>query len=142
MSSLSIYLMNFQFLQPPDAKAVKSRGSWPGPGVARLLGTCTAEMSRSDQHLSITSPTNLTSNMNNSSVITTCTTTATTMITRPPPPPLPAQRPPAPLVPPSIQQKNSPLPTTPVNNNCKGIPFIYFILNIYVTEEIFCSLCG
>ncbi|XP_075230563.1 ankyrin repeat and fibronectin type III domain containing protein wide awake isoform X2 [Lycorma delicatula] len=76
-------------LQPPDAKAVKSRGSWPGPGVARLLGTCTAEMSRSDQHLSITSPTTLTPN----------TSTTTTTITRPPPPPLPPQRPPAPLPP-------------------------------------------
>uniref|UniRef100_A0A1B6E9F7 Ankyrin repeat and fibronectin type-III domain-containing protein 1 n=1 Tax=Clastoptera arizonana TaxID=38151 RepID=A0A1B6E9F7_9HEMI len=39
-------------LQPPDPKAVKSRGSWPGPGVARLLGTVTAELSRSEQHLS------------------------------------------------------------------------------------------
>ncbi|RZF48884.1 hypothetical protein LSTR_LSTR003264 [Laodelphax striatellus] len=39
-------------LQPPDPKSVKSRGSWPGPGVARLLGSCPAEMSRSDQHLS------------------------------------------------------------------------------------------
>ncbi|XP_039301425.1 formin-like protein 14, partial [Nilaparvata lugens] len=43
-------------LQPPDPKAVKSRGSWPGPGVARLLGSCPAEMSRSDQHLSGTPP--------------------------------------------------------------------------------------
>ncbi|XP_046661009.1 uncharacterized protein LOC124354526 [Homalodisca vitripennis] len=39
-------------LQPPDPKAVKSRGSWPGPGTGRLLGTVTAELSRSEQHLS------------------------------------------------------------------------------------------
>lgn len=39
-------------LQPPDPKAVKSRGSWPGPGIARLLGTVNTELSRSEQHLS------------------------------------------------------------------------------------------
>lgn len=31
---------------------MKSRGSWPGPGTGRLLGTVTAELSRSEQHLS------------------------------------------------------------------------------------------
>ncbi|KAI5729111.1 hypothetical protein M8J77_025585 [Diaphorina citri] len=40
------------FLQPPDPKNVKSRGSWPGPGVGRLLGSVTAELSRSEQQLS------------------------------------------------------------------------------------------
>lgn len=42
----------FQLLQPPDSKVVKSRGSWPGPGTGRLLGTVTAELSRSEQQLS------------------------------------------------------------------------------------------
>ncbi|XP_054282965.1 ankyrin repeat and fibronectin type-III domain-containing protein 1-like isoform X2 [Macrosteles quadrilineatus] len=43
-------------LQPPDPKAVKSRGSWPGPGTGRTLGAVTAELSRSEQHLSNNSP--------------------------------------------------------------------------------------
>ncbi|BET01919.1 Ras association (RalGDS/AF-6) domain [Nesidiocoris tenuis] len=40
-------------LFPPDpSKAVKSRGSWPGPGVSRLLGAGTTELSRSEHQLS------------------------------------------------------------------------------------------
>ncbi|XP_014240911.1 uncharacterized protein LOC106661788 isoform X1 [Cimex lectularius] len=39
-------------LLPPETKNVKSRGSWPGPGVTRLLCAATAELSRSEHQLS------------------------------------------------------------------------------------------
>lgn len=45
-------MLSLQLLLPPEAKGVKSRGSWPGPGVTRLLGAATTELSRSEHHLS------------------------------------------------------------------------------------------
>lgn len=39
------------FLQPPESKTAKSRGSWPGVGVGRHLGRMPTEMSRSEQQL-------------------------------------------------------------------------------------------
>ncbi|XP_065220831.1 ankyrin repeat and fibronectin type-III domain-containing protein 1 isoform X3 [Planococcus citri] len=39
------------YLQPPDPKTAKSRGSWPGVGVGRHLGRMPNEISRSEQHL-------------------------------------------------------------------------------------------
>lgn len=43
-----------QLLQLPDTKLVKSRGSWPGPGLSsmRTLESVCPEMSRSEQYLS------------------------------------------------------------------------------------------
>lgn len=71
-----------QLLQPPDPKAVKSRGSWPGPGIARLLGAVNTELSRSEQHLSgIQHP---------------------TTPSQPNPPPLPPPRPSPPRQPPPV----------------------------------------
>ncbi|XP_072155401.1 ankyrin repeat and fibronectin type-III domain-containing protein 1 isoform X2 [Bemisia tabaci] len=66
-----------QLLEPPvpGPSGVRTRGSWPGPGIAKLLGTATAELSRSEQQLSYAS----------------CSTTSivnppTVIPTRPPPP--------------------------------------------------------
>lgn len=43
-----------QLLQLPDSKLVKSRGSWPGPGLnsMRTLESVCPEISRSEQYLS------------------------------------------------------------------------------------------
>ncbi|KAL6961659.1 Ankyrin-repeat and fibronectin type III domain-containing 1 [Sarracenia purpurea var. burkii] len=43
--------LTVQYLQPPDPKTAKSRGSWPGVGVGRHLGRMPNEISRSEQHL-------------------------------------------------------------------------------------------
>ncbi|KAL1116244.1 hypothetical protein AAG570_005739 [Ranatra chinensis] len=55
----TVVTSNQNLLQPPDPKAVKSRGSWPGPGVARLLGAAPAELSRSEHQLSTRLTTNI-----------------------------------------------------------------------------------
>lgn len=46
---VSLYFL--QYLQPPDPKTAKSRGSWPGVGIGRNLGRMPNEISRSEQHL-------------------------------------------------------------------------------------------
>lgn len=46
-----IFYFILQYLQPPDPKTTKSRGSWPGVGVIRHLGRMPNEISRSEQHL-------------------------------------------------------------------------------------------
>ncbi|XP_066908676.1 ankyrin repeat and fibronectin type-III domain-containing protein 1 isoform X1 [Halyomorpha halys] len=72
-------------LLPPDTtKAVKSRGSWPGPGVSRLLGAATTELSRSEHQLS-------------------CSGTST-------PPPILRLPPPKPLSPPALLLEQPRLP--------------------------------
>ncbi|XP_073995813.1 ankyrin repeat and fibronectin type III domain containing protein wide awake isoform X3 [Rhodnius prolixus] len=76
-------------LLPPEAKGVKSRGSWPGPGVTRLLGAATTELSRSEHHLSTAG-------------------SSTPPLTSRPPPPAPQQN--KPVSPPAVLLEQPRLP--------------------------------